>query len=71
MAKGAIGALVAMMPKGGKAKGAYSDEETSEDEGLQKFKDLAQEAFPEEDMTDDRVLALKEFVKACYEREMD
>jgi hypothetical protein len=70
MAKGAVAALVGMMPKGGGSKGAY-DEEAPEDEGMEKFITLAQEAFPEEDMTEDRVMALKEFVKACYEREAE
>ena len=67
MAKGAIAALVGLMPKGKGSRGAASAE--PEDEGMEQFMSLAQDAFPDEDMTEDRVMALKEFVKACYERE--
>lgn len=66
-AKGAIGALVGLMPKGDESEGAA--DKGLEDAGMAKFVDLAQEAFPDQDMTEDRVMALKEFVKACYERE--
>lgn len=61
-----------MKPKGDMKGGEYGDEPAGDDTGdgdMEKFKSLAQEAFPDDDMTDERVAALKEFVKACYEKE--
>jgi hypothetical protein len=65
MAKGAIAALVGLMPKGKGSKGAAMPKE---DESLERCRDLASEAFPDEDWSDDgRVMALKELL--AYERE--
>jgi hypothetical protein len=69
MAKGALALLMRMKPKGGSGEDDYGDEEKSEGDDKEKFMSLAQDAFPDEDMTEERVAALKEFVKACYAQE--
>lgn len=73
MAKGALALLMAMKPKGGMDKGGdMGDEESGEDKsdsGMEKFKSLIGDAFPDEDWTDDRIQAFWEAIKSCYEME--
>jgi hypothetical protein len=66
MAKGkALGALLALVPKGAKGEESPGEER---DESLERCRDLASQAFPNEDWSDDdRVMALKELL--AYERE--
>lgn len=67
---GALALLLKMHPKGGSMGDSAGDDEASEPApDMEKLKTLAEQAFPDEDWSDERLQALHEFVKACYESE--
>ena len=65
MKKPGLAALLLAAPKRGSARDSGDDPESGDDGDDEDYQALAEQAFPDEDWTPERVAALKEFVMKC------